>query len=118
MRQVHGERHKDSYGSPRMTKELRARGVECCENWVAKVMKHTEIRAKSARRWVRTTDSKHRLPAAENVLDRHLTASMPNAAWVTDITYIPRARVGDGFGPTRGDAGPDRAFGPGQPVLQ
>lgn len=89
IRQVHGERHKDCYGSPRMTKELQKRGVNCCENWVAKVMKHAEIRAKSAKRWVRTTDSNHRLPVAENVLDRHFTSTKPNAAWVTDITYIP-----------------------------
>ena len=89
IRQVHGERHKDNYGSPRMTKELQTRGVECCENWVANVMKHAEIRAKSAKRWVRTTDSNHRLPVAANVLDRHFTATKPNAAWVTDITYIP-----------------------------
>ena len=89
IRQVHGERHKDAYGSPRMTKELRARGVDCCENWVAKAMKHAEIRAKSAKRWVRTTDSNHRWPVAENVLDRHFTATKPNAAWVADITYIP-----------------------------
>lgn len=70
IRQVHGERPKGNHGSPRMTKELQTRGVDCSENWVAKVMKHAEIRAKSAKRWIRTTDSNHRLPVAENVLER------------------------------------------------
>ena len=77
------------YGSPRMTQELRARGVDCCENWVAKAMKYAEICAKSAKRGVGTPDSNHRLPVAENVLHRNFTATKPNAAWVADITYIP-----------------------------
>lgn len=91
IRQVHKEPRKDTYGSPRMVKELQARGLRCCENTVAKVMQSAGIRAKSAARWVRTTDSDHSLPVAENVLDRQFKATEPNAAWVGDITYIQTA---------------------------
>lgn len=88
IRAVHKQRYKDVYGSPRMTKELKAQGVACCENTVAKVMKQAGIRAYCRRIWVRTTDSNHRLPVAENVLDRNFTPTQPDAAWVADITYV------------------------------
>ena len=77
------------YGSPRMTAELNARGHECSENTVARLMREHGIRAKAPRRFVRTTDSNHRLPVAENVLDRDFAPGVPNASWCADITYIP-----------------------------
>ena len=62
-----GEVHADvkgRYGSPRMTPELQARGHDCSENTVAKLMRTHGIRAKARKRFVRTTDSNHRLPVA------------------------------------------------------
>jgi transposase InsO family protein len=88
IRAIHEEPRLDTYGSPRMTRELNARGVACCVNTVAKVMKRAGIRAKSTRRFVRTTDSRHRLPVSDNVLDRDFTASKPNEKWAMDITYV------------------------------
>ncbi|WP_143325500.1 IS3 family transposase, partial [Caballeronia sordidicola] len=35
-----------------------------------------------------TTDSKHDLPVAPNLLERNFDMSMPNQAWVSDITYV------------------------------
>jgi putative transposase len=77
------------YGSPRMTVELNARGHECSENTVAKLMREHGIRARAPRRFVRTTDSNHRLPVAENVLDRDFDPDGPNESWCADITYLP-----------------------------
>ena len=88
IREVHAE-VKGRYGSPRVAVELNARGVACCVNTVAKVMKAHGIRAKTVTRFVRTTDSNHRLAVAENVLDRDFVASAPGKKWVADITYIP-----------------------------
>ena len=88
IRAVHAEM-KARYGSPRLTAELNARGVGCSVNTVAKVMKRHGIRAKAVRRFVRTTDSNHRLPVAENVLDRGFTATKPNEKWAMDFTYLP-----------------------------
>lgn len=87
---IHAE-VKGRYGSPRMTAELNARGHACSENTVAKLMREHGIRAKAPRRFVRTTDSRHGLPVAENVLDRDFDPCEPNAAWAADITYIPTA---------------------------
>ncbi len=87
---IHAE-VKGRYGSPRMTAELNARGYACAENTVAKLMRERGIRARAPRRFARTTDSRHGLPAADNVLDRDFDPPRPNAAWSADITYIPTA---------------------------
>jgi transposase InsO family protein len=94
IRAIHQEPRMNTYGSPRMFRELKKRGVACCENTVAGVMKRAGIRAKATRRSVRTTDSKHRLPVSPNVLDREFTATTPNEKWVMDLTYIP---TGEGW---------------------
>jgi putative transposase len=86
--EVHAE-VKQRYGSPRMAAELNARGHACSENTVAKLMRSRGIRAKAPRRFVRTTDSNHRLPVAPNVLDRDFDPSGPNESWCADITYVP-----------------------------
>jgi transposase InsO family protein len=91
--EVHAE-VKGRYGSPRMTAELNARGHVCSENTVAKVMREHGIRAKGPRRRVRTTDSNHRLPVADNHLARDFDPTEPNRAWSADITYIP---TGEGW---------------------
>jgi putative transposase len=90
IRLVHAE-VKGRYGSPRMTAELNARGRACSENTVAKLMSDNGIRAKTCRRFVRTTDSRHGLAVADNLLGRDFAPRGPNLAWVADITYIPTA---------------------------
>jgi putative transposase len=72
-----------------MTPELNARGYECSENMVAKLMKAHAIRAKAPKRFIRTTDSNHKLPVAENLLARVFDPSRPNERWSADITSIP-----------------------------
>ena len=79
------------YGSPRMAAELNRRGFDGSENFVAAPMKTQGIRGRTAKRFVRTTDSRHDLPVAANVLNRDITPSGPNVAWAADITYLPTA---------------------------
>jgi len=88
IRAVHAEPHLHTYGSPRMARALNARGVACGVNTVAKVMRAAGIRARTTRRFVRTTDSRHRLPVPDNVPDRDFTASKPNEKWAMDLTYV------------------------------
>lgn len=90
---VHAE-VRQRYGSPRMTAELKGRGHECSENTVAKLMRASGIRARTPRRFARTTDSNHRLPVADNLLARDFDPERPNRAWCADITYIP---TGEGW---------------------
>jgi putative transposase len=86
------EAHRQSrrtYGSPRVHRALRAKGVACCENTVAKLMRRDGLRAANARRFVvRTTDSRHAHAIAENTLDRQFEPGEPDRVWVGDITYI------------------------------
>lgn len=82
------QRSRQTYGSPRVTAELQARGIGCGENRVARLMAENGIRVKTKRKYRATTDSKHNLPVAPNLLAREFTVDRPNAVWVSDITYI------------------------------
>ena len=89
IREVHRE-SRHTYGSPRVQRELAARGSACHRKTVAKLMKQAGLRAKTCRRWrVRTTDSNHPHPVAENVVNRDFQPAAANQTWVADITYIP-----------------------------
>ena len=88
IRAVHAE-VKQRYGSPRIHAELKARGVGASVNTVARLMHANGIRAKSARKFRNTTDSNHRLPVADNLLDRRFDPAAPNEKWTADITCIP-----------------------------
>jgi putative transposase len=91
IREAH-EEARSVYGSPRVHRELEARGIACCENTVAKLMRAHGLRSKAVRRFVvRTTDSRHDRPVADNVLAREFDPDQPDTAWAADITYIPTA---------------------------
>lgn len=55
---------------------------------VARLMRVQGLRARTPRRFRTTTDSRHTLPIAPNVLARRFTAPAPNTVWVMDITYL------------------------------
>ena len=79
---------KNEYGWPRMHKELLLRGVHVGKERVRKLMQQHGIRARHKRKWIATTDSKHGLPIAPNLLQRDFSPNQPNQVWTTDITYI------------------------------
>lgn len=73
IRSIHAE-FKGAYGSPRMYEELRSRGLPTSKGRVERLMRDHGIRAKHKRRYKATTDSKHAMPVAPNLLDRTLYA--------------------------------------------
>jgi putative transposase len=81
-------RSRCTYGSPRVHRDLRARGILVGKKRVERLMRQEGIVAKRRRRFRRTTDSNHPDPVALNVLDRQFAAARMNAAWVTDVTYV------------------------------
>ena len=87
IRAVH-EENRRVYGSPRIHAELRTRGYCIGHNRVARLMRQNGIQARRRRRFRRTTDSKHRLPVAPNVLARDFVCDRPNRKWAGDITYL------------------------------
>lgn len=88
IRRIHAEVDR-TYGSPRMQPELEARGLSCGRHRVARLMRAHGIRAKQARRWRVTTNSRHGFGLAPNRLGRAFTAAAPNRVWMGDVTYIP-----------------------------
>jgi putative transposase len=85
--------HRDSsgrYGSPRVHAVLRRQGRGVSRGRIERIMSRYGIRAIMARPpRVRTTDSRHDLPIAPNLIARDFTAEAPNRLWLADITYIP-----------------------------
>jgi transposase InsO family protein len=81
-------KNRGNYGSPRITDELRDQGFCCGKNRVARIMKANGIVAKTKKKFKATTNSKHNLPVAENLLKQDFTSPGPNAIWVSDVTYI------------------------------
>jgi len=80
---------KELYGSRRLCAELRNRGLKCGKNRVARLMKENAIRSKRIKKFKATTNSKHNLPVAENLLNQNFKVQKPNEVWVADITYVP-----------------------------
>lgn len=87
MRAIHAE-VKGEYGWPRMHKELLARGVRVGKERVRHLMQQHGLRARRKRRFVVTTDSRHQLPVAPNLVQRHFNPPAPDQLWSGDITYI------------------------------
>lgn len=82
------KRSRGRYGSPRVHRELAARGHRVGRKRVERLMRVDGLKGRSKRRFRRTTDSNHAMPIAPNVLSRNFETSAPNVAWVTDVTYI------------------------------
>ncbi len=87
MRAIHAE-VKCAYGSPRMFDELRARDFRVGKARVERLMREHGIRARHKRRFKATTDSKHSLPVADNLVQRNFTPEAPNRLWSADLTYV------------------------------
>ena len=81
-------RGRGTYGSPRVTAELRSNGIPCGKNRVAHLMKSHGIKAKTKRRFKATTKSRHDFLVADNLLNRRFSADVANKVWVSDITFI------------------------------
>ena len=79
---------KAEYGWPKMWKELVARGHRVGKERVRRLMQLHGIRARCKRKFVVTTDSKHHLPIAPDLVQRNFTMTAPNQVWTGDITYI------------------------------
>lgn len=81
---------RNVYGSRKVTRALARKGIHCSRNRVARIMKENNISSIRIRKYKATTNSKHNLPVAENLLaDMKSSIVAPRQAVVSDITYIP-----------------------------
>ena len=83
------QRGRGIYGPEKIQNELLAQGVKAGLNRIKRLRRLHGIRCTHKKKFRVTTDSKHQLPIAENVLDRQFAQTAPNQVWVADITYIP-----------------------------
>jgi len=88
------KRTRESYGARRLQPELAEDGFVAGRDRIARLRREMGLRCRQKRKFKATTNSKHSLPVAENLLDQTFTPSAPNEVWVTDITYIP---TGEGW---------------------
>ena len=79
---------RGTYGSPRITKDIRDTGLLCGANRIARLMRINGLMAKTRRRFKATTNSRHCLPVSPNLLNRRFMTDWPNKIWTSDITYV------------------------------
>jgi len=77
-----------TYGSPRLTPELRDAGFICNHKRVERIMRENGIRAHISRKHRYKQQKNKTDHIADNVLDRQFEQDEINKAWGTDITYI------------------------------
>jgi putative transposase len=82
------EQSYGTYGCRRITRALKSYGVICYKNQIASIMKKHGIQPKTKLKFRVTTDSKHSLSIAPNLLERNFSTEAVNRVWVGDITYI------------------------------
>ena len=80
---------KQVYGSLRIQKSLEREELFYSRSYVALLMKQLGLKSVVCKQFkVCTTNSKHGLPVAENILNRNFTATQLGEKWVSDISYI------------------------------
>ena len=83
------KRTRQTYGAERLQHELAEHGIRVGVCRLKRLRRKLGLRCKQKRKFKATTDSKHKLPVAENILGRQFIAYEPNTVWVSDITYVP-----------------------------
>lgn len=82
------QRTRETYGPERLQSDLTDHGIQASVYRIKRIRTRLGLRCKQKRKFKATTNSKHALLLAPNLLDRQFTVAAPNRAWVTDITYI------------------------------
>jgi len=80
--------NKQRYGAPRLTRDLADTESPASENTVTASLRRQGLVAKAGKKFKATTNSKHDLPVAPNLLAQDFTATAPDQKWVGDITYL------------------------------
>jgi Transposase and inactivated derivatives len=83
------------YGSPKVWQVLKQQGVHVSQKTVARIMKELGLKSRTVKKkYKATTNSKHDLPVADNVLNQQFSAQKPNEVWMADITYTRQMKAG------------------------
>ena len=81
-------RSKGIFGLDKILKDVRRAFPGCGRNRLYRILKNNNIYSRRKRKFKVTTNSKHKLPVAENLLNQNFIVEKPNTVWVTDISYV------------------------------
>jgi transposase InsO family protein len=82
------------YGYRKLHRELKRRGIVINEKKIRRIQRKFGLFATQIRKWIKTTDSKHKLKKYPKLLTGALRITNVNEVWVSDITYV---RILTGF---------------------
>ena len=83
------KRTRETFGPKRLQKALLSNGIKTGICRIRRIRKKLGLYCKQKKKFKATTDSRHNLPVADNLLGQRFETTAPNQVWVTDITYIP-----------------------------
>jgi len=83
------KRTRQTYGSERLQQDLAEHGIQVGICRIKRIRRKLGLCCKQKRKFKATTDSKHKLPVADNILKQQFKAYQPDTVWVSDITYVP-----------------------------
>ncbi len=83
------KRTRQTYGPERLQHELAEHGIRVGICRIKRIRRKLGLYCKQKRKFKATTDSRHKLPAADNLLGQQFKVYEPNTVWVSDITYVP-----------------------------
>ena len=81
-------RTRGTYGAERLQEDLAAHGIEVGVHRIKRIRRKLGITCRQKKKFKATTNSKHNLPVATNILEQNFQADRPGQIWLTDITYI------------------------------
>jgi putative transposase len=82
-------RTRQVYGAEKLQYDLAEHGIKVGVCRIKRIRQKLGIRCKQRRKFKATTDSRHKLPVADNILGQRFTFTAPNKVWTSDITYVP-----------------------------
>jgi len=82
-------RTRQVYGAEKLQHDLAEHGIRAGICRIKRIRRKLGIRCKQKRKFKATTDSRHSLPVADNILGQQFKVTAPNKVWVSDITYVP-----------------------------
>jgi putative transposase len=83
------KRTRQVYGAEKLQHDLERNGIKVGICRIKRIRRKLGIRCKQKRKFKATTNSKHTLPVADNILGQQFKVKAPNKVWVSDITYVP-----------------------------
>ena len=76
------------YGTRRLKKALEAQGFNVSRRRIGRLMRQCELQCKTSKKFKNTSNSNHKSPVADNLLNREFCVNVANKSYAGDITYI------------------------------